>query len=313
MSDSKPHQGSSTSSQKLYIYVAGVPSRMLKSEILAYFKQFGPIQGLDTFHNQDDSESDKKRSYCRIQTSSWSTFNKILENKNHILKDRPITCTKYYEGDRLMRLNRLRNKRRLVINHIPEDMKLEELKSLLESEFGTVEVIYEFKGDCSSASEESFSQQKLQDSNKAASVVMDDQAAAQALIAKGQFPVRGDGSYLTVSKFKPQSNKKKFKHQPAQISELPAYSATKGHPTSAGTASCCNSSSPRSKGQLRDEVAPTSKEYFDMRRGTAVYHEHFLQFPLNVKFNRPVVSHLYLSTGMCNRAFAYSRHRQPVF
>ena len=132
------------------VYVAGISKQISKEELYKYFNQFGLISEITTFRkalapsNTYEEESTQK-GYCFVNTFCRQTFSHILNYQYHSIFGRSIYCTKYEEGSKLMRQNRMNNQRRVIIKQVPIYLELSSLRLLLEQTVGKVEILYQFK------------------------------------------------------------------------------------------------------------------------------------------------------------------------
>lgn len=250
------------------IYVAGIPKRTSRGELLAYFTTFGSIKAVHTFNSGEPSLYESQyynpklvKGYCIVETTSAATYGQILDFQQHSLFGRPIVCEKYEAGSKLMRQNRLNNQRRVILTGVPPHVELETLRELLDS-IGNLEILYEFK---TNSVNPSFSERNTENNYKSFSAMFKDKDVAQMIIKIGHLNL---GTFVVqAEKFKPAKKRSKFD---IQQTEMPGAKirASVVNPinTFASTIESRHQKGPfLSYGQVFDFIKPTSKAYHEKR------------------------------------------------
>lgn len=123
------------------IFVSNIAAYTKLEDLTHYFSNFGRVHELQTTRM-----SRKNKMVFKLIASS-STCSRILNYSPHQLGDRVIQCKPFLEGKDLVRLNVDINSRRVILKGIPSLTTEQELKNYLESSFGQVETMFEFKTD----------------------------------------------------------------------------------------------------------------------------------------------------------------------
>lgn len=261
------------------VYVAGIPTKTTKKEIMAYFGQFGPVTDVNTFDNEESGKypstsSRRIKGYCIVKTNDKQAYASILCFQSHSMFGRSIACAKYQEGAKLMRLNRLKNQRRIMLTNIPLDLKQEELKIFLETTVGKVEVLHEMRLDAKANNgqhpKSHFASESTTPpiSTKSYSVMFSDKVNAQKMISTGTLQGPSNLTF-SVSRFVPPSkrvqetnnvNQKQMPASPQTGRMKPAFSAMSTAVGSSGSYSL-----PNCQDFSREAFKPSNKMYFMMR------------------------------------------------
>lgn len=268
--------------EKLRIYVAGIPTRLTKENILGYFREFGPISSVETFVHSE-GKSSRIKGYCVLTTTCYLTYSQILEQPKHLLFGRSILCAKYQEGTKLMRQNRLNNQRRIILRGVAASTSLEDLQRHLYQILGPIEVIYEFKEDNLCPGNDG----QTMHGTKAVSVSVQDKALAQQLIATKSLPGIYNETYW-VSKFKPTAGTHpQQRATPAQANCKDRSKLGQSKETQHSAMSTAEGSIflAHQQAWLQNVHKPSCALYFDLRRSNhcttlPVHREH------EVRFNR---------------------------
>lgn len=277
---------------RMSIYVAGIPAKIDRKVLQRYFSQFGPSIHVQTFQTKEDSmkqiedsmtcspqmssqdsaqhTASRVKGYCIVKTNNWPTFNNILSIQNHCIQGRIVMCTRFQEGNKLMRLNRLNNQRRVVVKKVPMCIDPHLLQKLINKYIGFVEVMYELKNNSTQFAPE------ISHSSKAYSIMFEKKEVAQELLTQGYLKFKAYESF-TVERFKPFSKRKETYSlkSGAKVSIVQLRSL---HNTVNGTITFpkphCD--------ELADQIKPTSTNYFEFsERANRVENEN------NFKFQRP--------------------------
>jgi hypothetical protein len=159
------HQSSPTSSSsRNLIFVAGLPSKISKKSVEAYFHQFGshitvhfvssakmkrhdPLDSDGEFLDQGDSIL-PHRGFCLLEISKKQTYNTVLEVPVHVLYGRRLFCSPFKSGFELAKHNASTCGRRAILKKVPLPIEERNLVRELELIAGPVESIYQFVSDC---------------------------------------------------------------------------------------------------------------------------------------------------------------------
>ncbi len=278
-------------SSKLKVYVAGIPKKISREELYFYFSQFGQISDIITYFNSDTTlhgssgdRSVQQKGYCLVATGCRSTFAKILGYQYHSLSGRSIYCTKYQEGSKLMRQNRMNNQRRVIIRQVPTYFDISCLRVLLEQTIGKVEILYQFKEP--STETEGFPS-SLPVKFRSYSVMFEDKSCAQLLLNLKE--VTFNESTFVVEKFKPAGKRAKIfsalEEDGQEIRQEQKFSGSKMDST---LSKSCGSNQPQFLGVPTDFVRPTTKMYYTLRSQYNTLKLPSNQMPAhdNVRFNQ---------------------------
>lgn len=297
---------------KLSVYVAGIPTRISREEILAYFNQFGCIDWIETFAHPE-GKSTHIKGYCVLTTSSWQTYSSILSQPKHSMFGRSIVCTKYQEGSKLMRLNRLNNQRRVILRNVGSITKLDDLKAHLEKNIGKIEVIYEFKENSinkplvsnqqSPAGFQPSHESDLMQGFKSFSVMFYNKLVAQELIQHGFVDGLNFRTY-TVEKFKPNSTTQKCPKAHVDKELQSTYSPsinTKGalsnnkQPQFSCISTTVESATPASPylESFGSEYKPSTLSYFELRFLNPQSFKYPAHSDSNLRFNNVSASRIF--------------------
>lgn len=266
-------------SSKLKVYVAGIPKTISRQELYHYFTQFGQISDITTYFNSDPTlhgytgdGSTQQKGYCVVATGCRSTFAKILGYHYHSLSGRSVYCTKYQEGSKLMRQNRMNNQRRVIIRQVPTHFYISCLRVLLEQTIGKVEILYQFK-EPSTESEGLPSKQPVK--FRSYSVMFEDKSCAQLLLNLKEVTL--NESTFVVEKFKPAGKRAKvpanLEQEGLEDRQEVKLSASKMDST---LSKSCGSNQPQFLGVPTDFVRPTTKMYYTLRS-----HYNAIKLPSN--------------------------------
>lgn len=139
------------------IYVAGLPYKATRDDILHYFQEFGEVVGLDityvpgvesySANGEKDVNYRNPSRYCIVQVRDLSVFQEILSYTPHKLFGRNLYCTEFKQGSKLMKEIRLKNQRRVLLKGVPLQYKMGHIKQAIEETVGEIEAIYDFRDD----------------------------------------------------------------------------------------------------------------------------------------------------------------------
>lgn len=139
------------------IYVAGLPYKATRDDILHYFQEFGEVVGLDityvpgvesySANGEKDVNYRNPSRYCIIQLRDMMVFQRILSYTPHRLFGRNLYCTEFKQGSKLMKEIRLKNQRRVLLKGVPLQYKMGHIKQIIEETVGDIEAIYDFRDD----------------------------------------------------------------------------------------------------------------------------------------------------------------------
>ena len=159
------HQSSTSSpSSRNLIFVAGLPSKISKRSVEAYFHQFGshitvhfvssakmkrhdPLELDGDFLDQGDSIL-PHRGFCLLEVFKKQTYNTVLEVPVHVLYGRRLFCSAFKSGFELAKHNASTCGRRAILKKVPLPIEERNLVRELEQIAGPVESIYQFVSDC---------------------------------------------------------------------------------------------------------------------------------------------------------------------
>lgn len=91
------------------------------------------------------------RGFCLVKFKSRQAAEKVIELKNHTIKDRVVTCRDYLKGDQLKEGKQCKDSKKLYINNLPSNTTNEDIVKAF-SVFGPVEVGYTLKSEDGSKS-----------------------------------------------------------------------------------------------------------------------------------------------------------------
>ena len=138
-------------SKKLEIYVAGLPPSVDHNMLKSYFRQYGRISKIYIYFQKKGETGlfgeDKVKVHCKLILPDEQTYTSIIEEKNHFFFGRNLFCKEFKKGNPLKLHNTQLILRRVIVKKAPFFLVEEDIKELLESKFGAVESIYEFKTD----------------------------------------------------------------------------------------------------------------------------------------------------------------------
>ena len=154
----------SSSSSRNLIFVAGLPSKISKRSVEAYFHQFGsyitvhfvssakmkrhdPLESDGDFLDQGDSIL-PHRGFCLLEVFKKQTYNTVLEVPVHVLYGRRLFCSPLKSGFDLAKHNASTCGRRTILKKVPLPIEERYLVRELEQIAGPVESIYQFVSDC---------------------------------------------------------------------------------------------------------------------------------------------------------------------
>ena len=154
----------SSSSSRNLIFVAGLPSKISKRSVEAYFHQFGsyitvhfvssakmkrhdPLESDGDFLDQGDSIL-PHRGFCLLEVFKKQTYNTVLEVPVHVLYGRRLFCSPFKSGFDLAKHNASTCGRRAILKKVPLPIEERNLVRELEQIAGPVESIYQFVSDC---------------------------------------------------------------------------------------------------------------------------------------------------------------------
>lgn len=256
----------------LKVYVAGIPKNITKEELYNYFCYFGPIGNITLFASKDPNHQSCKvgpkkplKGYCVVSVLDWNTFSAILAYRRHSLFGRSIYCTRYQEGNKLMRQNRLNNQKRVIFKNVPVSFDIESLRLLIERHVGKVEVLYEFKDSIDAShitTEDTYA------NTKAFSIMFVEKSQAEALIRATSAAI--EGTIFSVEKFKPVN--KKTSKLPVQKCFPASRNSDKGvknrkekNMMDSTTDKNTNSGKPHFVDAILESITPASRLYFQLR------------------------------------------------
>lgn len=91
------------------------------------------------------------RGFCLVKFKSRQAAEKVIELKNHTIKERVVTCRDYLKGDQLNQAKESKNSKKIYINNLPSNTTNEDIVKAF-SVFGPVEVGYTLKNEDGSKS-----------------------------------------------------------------------------------------------------------------------------------------------------------------
>lgn len=196
-----------TKARAYKIFVAGVPSSLRLGSVLDFFKRFGPIDKIEGINTRDGrSEHNKNTFYldqlatrgcCVLTTHCGRTFRRLVqEGQDFQLQGRTLICRVYRRGADLLNHNRKSNQQRVLLKLVPGEISEDELRRDLETEFGSVKVIFKFK---SHKIQQDEPEQKLK-KHSTYSVTFTDPEVAQELVRLGAVTLPS-GAPIIVQQF----------------------------------------------------------------------------------------------------------------
>lgn len=210
------------------IYVGGISSQMQAGKLKAYFGSFGWIESVLTFNKKTRRVAVAKdnklpppgtsglnyeriKGFCIVNAGDSATFERILNHSPHILNGRTIQCSEYITGSKLGQANVEKNSRRVIVKNVPPTITDDELKEILESYAGPIEIFFCFQTD----------NRKLilkgkQKKNKTFSVMFKDKRSIQT-IEENPHLLLPDGSSIFLRKF--SHRKEKYSNMATEASK----------------------------------------------------------------------------------------------
>lgn len=133
------------SGKRIYkIFVAGIPLPVSTREIGLYFKSYGGFK-VDMEEFKSRINSGKNKGYLVLWTDNKDEFNFVLNTRYFDFRDRVLTVKHFKYGAELNRDNQDLNSRRIIIKKVPHIFSEMEILNLIQSRFGPIESIYQFK------------------------------------------------------------------------------------------------------------------------------------------------------------------------
>lgn len=86
------------------------------------------------------------RGFCLVKFKSRQAAEKVIDIKNHTIKDRLVTCRDYLKGDQLKEGKQSKDSKKIYINNLPSSTTNEDIVTAF-SVFGQVEVGYTLKSE----------------------------------------------------------------------------------------------------------------------------------------------------------------------
>jgi RNA recognition motif-containing protein len=283
---------SKKSTQQFIIYVAGIPKKLSRQGLYEYFGQFGSIKQINLacvpYANiQENLEENCQKGYCYLSTECWATFSRIVSHPSHSLLGREIYCTKYQEGSKLMRQNRMNNQRKAIIRGVPHYLDMKGLRLLLEATIGPIELMYQFKDSTLTKDCPPHNATFL----RSFTVMFQEKACAQFLLELKHISL--NETTMNVEKFRPASKRTKVSLNSPTKSALQNIKEAKETLSSEDSTYDKASVNPQPSflGAPIDFLRPTSKMYHALRIGLS----QNLQEPIgsrcmpstNLRINQP--------------------------
>jgi heterogeneous nuclear ribonucleoprotein A1/A3 len=131
------------------IFVGGVKACFTHQEISDYFSQFGKVSSIKMKKNRKQKEMN--RGFCLVKFLLISSAQKAIQNKNHLIEGRLVTCRAYLKGENLKVCQVEKNSKKLYLNQLPlATQNIDIIKAF--SKFGQIESGYTLKEENSNLS-----------------------------------------------------------------------------------------------------------------------------------------------------------------
>lgn len=79
------------------VFVGGIKACFTSQEINDYFSRFGEVCFVKLKRNR--TQKTMNRGFCLVKFNSSEAAEKVVDIKNHTIKDRLVTCRDYLNGD----------------------------------------------------------------------------------------------------------------------------------------------------------------------------------------------------------------------
>lgn len=138
----------------LLIFVTGLPSKSTVQVVLDHFKKYGKVQLYrlnNTSNNcnrvlQAHASANIKRGFCILRALNETTYQNILASSEPFL-GRNLAVGPFRQGSELWSHNEHINSRRVIVKKIPAKVLEDDLRKVLESQFGTIHRMYKFAAE----------------------------------------------------------------------------------------------------------------------------------------------------------------------
>ena len=234
----------------------------------AYFSYFGQVSDIAIFYGSEPRDQGnltrsefyrKQRSFCVVSTACRSTYANIVGTEYHSVAGRQVYCSRYEEGSKLMRQNRLNNQRRVIVRRVPPFIDQTGLQLLLEQTIGRVEVMYHFNEPSTCNGCETSEEFRR---SRSYSVTFEDRSCAQLLLSIKEIQFK---EYtFVVEKFKPIGKRdNQFSSSKAETQPEERKASSSNNDSTVSNSG--GSNNPHFLGVPTDFVRPTSKIYSIIR------------------------------------------------
>ena len=131
---------------KFVLFISGVPQGTLSSDLIKLFTEHGfNVRMFRKDPKSAPSEWLVRSGYCLVQASDKITYKALLRREQFDFTSRKLMVSPYLQGAKLHRTNAKKNRRRIVVKHVPSFIPESDLVICLEQTFGKIEAIYKFK------------------------------------------------------------------------------------------------------------------------------------------------------------------------
>ncbi len=135
------------------LFVNGIPSRVAPIAVYDYFsfygrvkmQRLGPGNSLTTVLPAK-AHVNTRRGFCVLLAEDQQTLESIL-SRSHEFMGRTLGVNRFRQGQELFAYFNKISSRRVIIKRVPTTVSVEDVQSLLENLFGSVERIYRFEAE----------------------------------------------------------------------------------------------------------------------------------------------------------------------
>jgi hypothetical protein len=134
--------------KSLRIYVGGLSQANEDVDLKTFFSQYGQVSTIE-FITKFSGPNGAKKSYYILTTRSEDAFKRIIDSQDIVYKNRKLICMKYMTGPELLKHNQDQNRRRFLIKYVPKEVSETNLRHMLNSQVGEVEILYRLENKLS--------------------------------------------------------------------------------------------------------------------------------------------------------------------
>ena len=130
----------------LKLFVAGLPTKIGLDRVLWYFQEFAEVElARESIDFREGNDQRANPGHCILDCWNHSDADYLAQTRHFGFMGRTLTVQYNETGTVLIIENRTLNKSRLILKQVPAYVDEEELRYEIESKFGIVLTLYEYK------------------------------------------------------------------------------------------------------------------------------------------------------------------------